>query len=130
MSQVLTSPLSHHDDALLQACCILVNMLLNVWTAVKNVVEHTALLRLTLALQMMLKCADIGHLAAAPASHQRWAFQLEEEFFQQVSSCVGTKSLLPYCTLTSLQHRKAPYLIVAKLHSCTAAVILFSSEGR
>ena len=32
----------------------------------------------------MLKCADIGHLAAAPADHKRWAYQLEEEFFQQV----------------------------------------------
>ena len=32
---------------------------------------------------MMLKCADIGHLAAAPATHTRWAYQLEEEFFQQ-----------------------------------------------
>ena len=35
---------------------------------------------------MMLKCADIGHLAAAPANHKRWAYQLEEEFFQQVVS--------------------------------------------
>lgn len=33
---------------------------------------------------MLLKCADIGHLAAPPASHKRWALQLEEEFFQQV----------------------------------------------
>ena len=32
---------------------------------------------------MMLKCADIGHLAAAPATHKRWAYQLEEELFQQ-----------------------------------------------
>jgi len=35
--------------------------------------------------QMLLKCADIGHLTAAPASHKRWALQLEEEFFQQVT---------------------------------------------
>ncbi len=34
-------------------------------------------------MQMVLKCADIGHLAAAPALHQRWAYQLEEEFFRQ-----------------------------------------------
>jgi len=34
--------------------------------------------------QMVLKCADIGHLAAPPRTHRRWAFQLEEEFFQQV----------------------------------------------
>lgn len=36
-------------------------------------------------LQMMLKCADIGHLAADCKTHKRWAYQLEEEFFQQVS---------------------------------------------
>ena len=40
-----------------------------------------------LVLQMVLKCADIGHLAAAPATHRRWAFQLEEEFFRQVCPC-------------------------------------------
>ena len=34
---------------------------------------------------MILKCADIGHLAAAPRTHKRWAIQLEEEFFRQVS---------------------------------------------
>ena len=33
--------------------------------------------------QMVLKCADIGHLAAAPRTHKRWAYQLEEEFFRQ-----------------------------------------------
>ena len=34
--------------------------------------------------QVMLKCADIGHLAAAPDVHRRWALLLEEEFFLQV----------------------------------------------
>lgn len=34
---------------------------------------------------MVLKCADIGHLAADVATHKRWAYQLEEEFFRQVS---------------------------------------------
>ena len=34
--------------------------------------------------QMVLKCADIGHLAADPVTHKRWAYQLEEEFFRQV----------------------------------------------
>ena len=34
---------------------------------------------------MVLKCADIGHLAANVATHKRWAYQLEEEFFRQVS---------------------------------------------
>ncbi|KAA6423770.1 MAG: hypothetical protein FRX49_06341 [Trebouxia sp. A1-2] len=33
--------------------------------------------------QMVLKCADIGHLAVDPKTHKRWAFQLEEEFFRQ-----------------------------------------------
>ena len=33
---------------------------------------------------MVVKCADIGHLAADIKTHQRWAFQLEEEFFRQV----------------------------------------------
>lgn len=33
---------------------------------------------------MVLKCADIGHLAADVATHKRWAYQLEEEFFRQV----------------------------------------------
>ena len=37
-----------------------------------------------LAVQMLLKCADIGHLAVDPKTHKRWALQLEEEFFRQV----------------------------------------------
>ena len=37
-------------------------------------------------LQIALKCADIGHLAALPHLHKRWALQLEEEFFLQVSA--------------------------------------------
>ena len=32
---------------------------------------------------MVLKCADIGHLAATPRAHKHWAYQLEEEFFCQ-----------------------------------------------
>ena len=36
-------------------------------------------------MQMLLKCADIGHLTAAPKTHKRWAVQLEEEFFRQAS---------------------------------------------
>ena len=35
-------------------------------------------------MQMVLKCADIGHLAVDPKTHKRWAYQLEEEFFRQV----------------------------------------------
>ena len=37
-----------------------------------------------LAVQMVLKCADIGHLAADHASHKSWSYRLEEEFFCQV----------------------------------------------
>ncbi|KAA6419051.1 MAG: hypothetical protein FRX49_11014 [Trebouxia sp. A1-2] len=36
-------------------------------------------------IRMILKCADIGHLTAAPRTHKRWAVQLEEEFFRQAS---------------------------------------------
>ena len=39
-------------------------------------------------MQMVLKCADIGHLAMDPVTHKRWAFQLEEEFYKQVSSLI------------------------------------------
>ena len=48
------------------------------------------MLRLRLVLQMVLKCADIGHLAADLRTHKRWAYLLEEEFFRQVRppSCV------------------------------------------
>ena len=35
-------------------------------------------------MQMLLKCADIGHLAADRETHKKWAYMLEEEFFQQV----------------------------------------------
>jgi len=45
---------------------------------------------------MLLKCADIGHLAADTDTHKRWAFQLEEEFFQQV--CLCTCADLPITT--------------------------------
>ncbi|KAL3130461.1 hypothetical protein ABBQ38_008282 [Trebouxia sp. C0009 RCD-2024] len=46
------------------------------WAAVK--MEDKYLMH-----QMVLKCADIGHLAADVATHKRWAYQLEEEFFRQ-----------------------------------------------
>jgi len=38
----------------------------------------------SLVVQMVLKCADIGHLAVSPKTHKRWALLLEEEFFRQV----------------------------------------------
>uniref|UniRef100_A0A7S0UT11 PDEase domain-containing protein n=1 Tax=Polytomella parva TaxID=51329 RepID=A0A7S0UT11_9CHLO len=36
-----------------------------------------------LTLQMVLKCSDLGHLAAPLALHQRWVANLEEEVFRQ-----------------------------------------------
>lgn len=36
-------------------------------------------------LQVMLKCADIGHLTSDLTTHKRWVSRLEEEFFKQVS---------------------------------------------
>lgn len=37
----------------------------------------------TLVHQMVIKCADIGHLAADHNTHRRWSYKLEEEFFRQ-----------------------------------------------
>ncbi|DBA92091.1 hypothetical protein WJX77_006602 [Trebouxia sp. C0004] len=37
----------------------------------------------SMLLQMALKCADLGHLAAPWAVHQRWVAGLEEELFRQ-----------------------------------------------
>ena len=44
-------------------------------------------------MQMVIKCADIGHLAVDPKTHKRWAYQLEEEFFRQV--CTRRKPCSP-----------------------------------
>ena len=41
------------------------------------------LLLLLLLLQIALKCADLGHLAAEWGVHTRWLGRLEEEFFRQ-----------------------------------------------
>ena len=46
--------------------------------------EHVIIIIISIIMQMMLKCADIGHLAADGATHKRWAYQLEEEMFRQV----------------------------------------------
>ena len=37
----------------------------------------------TVALQMALKCADIGHWASDCPVHRKWVQSLEEEFFRQ-----------------------------------------------
>ena len=54
-----------------------------------------------LHVQMVLKCADIGHLAAEPKTHKRWAYQLEEEFFRQVCSCADVTCCLARLTCGS-----------------------------
>ena len=46
---------------------------------------------------MVIKCADIGHLAADYETHKRWAYQLEEEFFRQVSYLLSTIAFLLAC---------------------------------
>ncbi|DBA80258.1 TPA: putative 3',5'-cyclic phosphodiesterase pde-3 [Trebouxia sp. C0005] len=48
----------------------------SVWDNVSE--ENKGIIR-----QVALKCADIGHLAATPDVHKRWAYLLEEEFFLQ-----------------------------------------------
>lgn len=53
-------------------------------------------------LQMILKCADIGHLAASPRTHRRWACQLEEEFFRQVLSTIPFTPFYQRCFLQSV----------------------------
>ena len=55
-------------------------------------------------LQMLLKCADIGHLAADQETHKRWAFQLEEEFFQQVTLSHHTLQVFLSMLLLSLPY--------------------------
>jgi len=39
-----------------------------------------------LALQLALKCADLGHLAAPRSTHLKWVVALEEELFRQVGT--------------------------------------------
>ena len=61
------------------------------------------------SVQMLLKCADIGHLAADVSTHKRWAYQLEEEFFRQVSN-----PSLPAC-LQSTWHASYDVLVLCLL---------------
>lgn len=48
-----------------------------------------------LPVQVALKCADVGHLAAPWDVHLRWVSGLEEEFFRQV--CVCARAHTPPC---------------------------------
>ena len=40
----------------------------------------------TIALQMSLKCADLGHWSSERSVHRQWVQSLEEEFFRQGDS--------------------------------------------
>ena len=54
------------------------------------------------ALQMVIKCADIGHLAAYHTTHRQWSLKLEEEFFRQVGSLLYFMTLSISLILSSL----------------------------
>lgn len=67
---------------------------------IRQVIKQTSCMRqcqartkaVWMAVQVALKCADIGHLAASPDVHNRWALLLEEEFFLQVSSSLHNRT--------------------------------------
>lgn len=74
-------------------------------------------------MQMVLKCADIGHLAADPITHKRWAFQLEEEFFRQVYHlsvfvCLDCFCLFACVCLMNLSHGRQSICMKAWLRIC------------
>ena len=70
--------------------------------------------------QMLLKCADIGHLSVDPKTHKRWAFQLEEEFFRQVSS------LYTWLTLSAQDANFHPPCLPASIPgTCPLCMYLF-----
>ncbi len=54
-------------------------------------------------MQMALKCADLGHLAAAPEVHRRWATCLEEELFKQ-----GDLERMHRMSISPLMDRTSP----------------------
>ena len=66
---------------------------------------------------MVLKCADIGHLAAAPATHKRWAYQLEEEFFKQVQAH-SAQPLLLYVYVWDKYHPFVKRCMGTRLAGC------------
>lgn len=61
---------------------------------------------------MVLKCADIGHLAADLRTHKRWAYLLEEEFFRQVC---------PFLMCCAFGHCATAFPHVSIQHSSEAA---------
>ena len=64
-------------------------------------------------MQMVLKCADIGHLAAATHTHKRWAGLLEEEFFRQVGSLL--LSTYPLGALTELMQQEQHAVVAGSI---------------
>ena len=88
--------------------------------------------------QMLLKCADIGHLAADVSTHKRWAYQLEEEFFRQVSTpphllvCKAHHALvlcLLVCVLSLLTHAEPPVNLLASIHLKRQCAWLAGGQG-
>ena len=69
--------------------------------------------------QMVLKCADIGHLAAAPQTHKRWTLLLEEEFYRQVHG-VQCSAMLRYAMLCHLRHALPCYAVPCYAMPCHA----------
>jgi len=57
-----------------------------------------------LALQVALKCADLGHLSLGWSSHLRWVQRLEREFFAQGDE----EKLLGFPQVSSLMDRNKP----------------------
>ena len=54
--------------------------------SLQNTVEkclETTQEEVSVALAMMLKCADVGHMAQQFGNHERWVNVLTEEFYQQ-----------------------------------------------
>ena len=66
---------------------------------------------------MVLKCADIGHLAADPATHKRWSLKLEEEFFRQVRISTRLPLLpLPGQLAFCIDHPSLPAMCPTSAH--------------
>ena len=70
-------------------------------------------------MQVALKCADIGHLAATPDVHKRWALLLEEEFFIQVDYVILQ---LLYCT----SRTKNLFLVLCMPNTAFAVVLVIA----
>ncbi len=81
-----------------------------------------------LSLQMALKCADLGHLAAPLDVHLKWVRALEAEFFQQGDEeraaglpisplCDSTKEGVTKSQGKALQHASLSHRIIGRLEA-------------